>query len=166
MLARTIRDLETKPSMLQSASILKAKNKSKSSSMAVLSLTSLVDVFTIFVIYLLVNTSETQTIIQADDKIKLPSASQTTIVDSGVVIKVINGSYYIDEKAFTSSNIARELDQRLRNLRAEKGEETPGELVIQADQNSPYDQINPLMIAGSEAGYTKIKMAALSEDKK
>ncbi|MCB0394251.1 MAG: biopolymer transporter ExbD [Bdellovibrionales bacterium] len=154
---------ENTKSTLQGTSVLKSRSGKKGAASATLTLTSLVDVFTIFVIYLLINTSADSSMLDTDEKIKLPSATQATQVESGILVKVIDNKFVIDEKSYSEKYLSRVLTQKISEMKQEKGEDTPAELIIQADKKSDFKSINPLMLVGSEVGFSKIKLAAISE---
>src|SRR6476646_4439021 len=85
-------------SQLLSNSLLKPSKKKKKKSLATaLVLTSLVDAFTIILLYLLVAGTGTPSQLQlnADEK-NLPSASQATPLDAGTIVRIENGKYFVE----------------------------------------------------------------------
>jgi biopolymer transport protein ExbD len=131
------------------------------------SLTSLVDVFTILVVYLLVSTTPGSETLDLDKNINLPAAKHGEFYKSAPVVKILNGEYFLDEQPI---NIA-ELPSRLAALNREnppKASEVPGEdarpeLIVQADKTTDFSQINPVITSSSHVGFFKIKFAVLNE---
>jgi biopolymer transport protein ExbD len=117
-----------------------------------LTLTSLIDAFSILVIFLLMQTPSGEKDVQMKGE-RLPSAITLTPADAGVNIRIVHGQYIIDEKAVS----ARDLVKVLHDLHA-KGEDS---IILQADKASGFDQVSPLVQAAAQTGFGKIKFAVL-----
>jgi biopolymer transport protein ExbD len=125
-------------------------------------ITSLVDAFSILVIYLLFGTSTNGQEIDAKIGVKLPSAFHSELAGQGVRLKVEKNRYYINEKRVEKNKIADELRFLNKNTSQNKMELAPSITII-ADQNQAIEDLNPILLAASEAGYSQLKMAVQHE---
>ena len=132
----------------------KSRNAKKNLSAGV-TLTSLVDVFTILVVYLLVTTSIGINEVKTLNGIQLPTVNQSDATQIGASIFVKNGKYYYNDKAITIDRLISELISARKTVAA---------VIIQADKNAKYADLNPLVLAGLQAGFTQISFAVLQED--
>lgn len=133
----------------------KAKNLS-----AGLTLTSLVDCFSILIVYLLMATAFGENLFEIPEGMKLPKAEHSDQSPSDVVVQVRGYQYSINGLTVPLSSLARELKNKATQL----GDREDKSLVIQADQSSEFSQINPLVVAGMTAGFNKVQFAVLQED--
>lgn len=145
-------------SELKKSAVLNADGKSYESGITPsLVLTPLVDAFAILVIYLLVNTSAAQHQILIDGTISLPMASETQTIEEGVLVKVNNGEYTVENKKVSTSQLVYEL----RKLMAKQNPEKIPFLIVEADKASSFENLSPIMVAGSSAGFEKFKFAVI-----
>ncbi len=145
----------TLKSALNQQSVLKPKgNLFKKTIVGTLILTSLVDVFSILVIYLLVNTSASQEV-PLNGKIELPIASQTESIDSGLIVRLEGNKIYIDDQPASQ----KELASRLGSITFEEGKEKS--LVIQADRQMNYSELSPILLSAAKSGFTKVRFAVI-----
>lgn len=124
---------------------------------ASLMLTSLVDAFSILVIFLIMNHSANQEVVNVD-KVELPQARETELIQSGVVVRIENGQYMVDEKAVGLGSLAGQLKKL--NQEADTEAKKDG-LIIVADRKLDYEVLSPVILAGSNAGFTKFKFAVI-----
>jgi biopolymer transport protein ExbD len=121
-----------------------------------LPLTSLIDAFSIIVIYLLIGTQSSAVEVPAA-LLNLPVASYGQSIDKVVpVLRIQKGSYFLNDRPIYSQNLIQELSELKKNSIAEKID-----LIVQADQNMPYTELDPLIKAGSLAGIEKLKFAVV-----
>jgi len=125
-----------------------------------LMLTSLVDVFSILVIYLLVNTSASKESIKMDRPIKLPFSSQSSLMASGANLQIIGEKYFINSKPIAFDRIFEEL-KRLNGEFKKNNDNRFRKIIIQADKTSPFERINPILLISAEAGFENIKFATI-----
>jgi biopolymer transport protein ExbD len=135
------------------------KKKSKGLS-AGLTLTSLVDCFSILIVYLLMATAFGENLFEIPKGMNLPKSAHSDQAAADVVVQVRGFNYSIDGLEVPISSLARELKNKASLL----GGKENISLVIQADQSSEYSQINPLVIAGMTAGFHKVQFAVLEEE--
>lgn len=147
-------------SPLLGTSILKPTSQKKKKNLAAaLTLTSLIDAFTVIVIYLLVagqgNPSQLQ--LTADER-ALPVATQAQSLDAGTVIRIEKGKYFVEGKETALSQVAESLRQ-IRTKFVPSTVEPHASLVIQADKKIDFSQLSPLIRAGSISGFNQFKFA-------
>ena len=129
---------------------------------APLMLTSLVDAFAVIVIYLLVSTQQQGKELDIDKKISLPQAQKSEILKPGVNLRVKDGHYYINEEKMNENQLLGFLAD-LNKKFEESGDERKGQLVIQADKNSDYSKVSPILMIAAQTGFENIKFAVIGE---
>lgn len=152
-------------SPLLGSSLLKPSGKKRKKSLAgALVLTSLVDVFTIMILYLLVAGSgtESQLILKGDEK-NLPTATQDIAVNAGTVITIEGDKYFVDGKETKLSQVAEVLRQIQKNF-VPSDIQPQASLVIQANKQADFSKLTPIIRAGSISGFNKFKFAVIHEE--
>jgi len=146
-------------SPLSSSSTLRPKGqKAKRPLLFTLTLTSLIDAFSILVIFLLSNYSTSSQPINLDGKIQLPMASKGSDLNLGTVIRVSEGHFYIEDREVAPNDMPK----RLFEIKHSAGGNTVGNfLIIQADKKIMYESLSPIILAGSHAGFEKFSFAVL-----
>lgn len=148
-------------SMLAGTSKIKpGRGGHRRSTIAGLMLTSLVDAFSILVIFLIMNTSNSQDIVNVGEKLKLPHASESQFIQDGVVVRVEDSKFLVEEKQVSTGMLIAEL----KRLNASVEEKKREGLIIVADRNLDYESLSPVILAGSQAGFTKFKFAVLRKN--
>lgn len=133
-----------------------AKKSSHRELAVALPLTSLIDAFSIIVIYLLIGTQSGAVEVPVP-LMNLPVASYSQSIDSTVsILRIQNNNYFLNDKPVSAKNLNQELAQLKKN-----STEKSVELMIQADQNMDYADLDPLIKAGSLAGIEKLKFAVM-----
>lgn len=144
-------------SPLQNQSALKSSRaRMKKTLMFSLSLTSLIDAFSILVIYLLMSFGTGEEV-QLGKDVVLPTAVKTDLMQQGLVVRITRGQIFVADKPISVTSLAKALlDNRPKN----KDEQN---LIIQADRALDYKAISPVLQAGSHAGFEKYKLAVVPE---
>jgi biopolymer transport protein ExbD len=152
-----------------------SRNKGK---MPGLSLTSLMDVFTILVLYLLVNQGSGADI-DPPKTIKIPDSVVETSPRQTIVMTVSDEAVYLQGEAVITIAEVQEskLDYieavrqemvRLKELSVEQGGQVAAnntEVTILADRGVPFKILKKLMSTSSSAGYVKISLAVNQKEK-
>ncbi|MCC7405233.1 MAG: biopolymer transporter ExbD [Bdellovibrionales bacterium] len=125
-------------------------------------LTSLVDAFSILVIYLLVNTGAATEPLDSK-QLQLPFASQSEVLQAGLVIRIENNRYYLNDQEVRSTILGDALEKANSAL-VDKGDERSGKAIIVADQNVKFEDLNPVITACSQTQIKKIKFAVYPEE--
>lgn len=125
-----------------------------------LMLTSLVDAFSILVIFLIMNTGASQDVVNLGQKIVLPQAGESQFINQGIVVRVEDGKFMVEEKEVKLGNLIKELKALNDSADAAKKDG----LVIVADKSLDYADLSPVIMAGSQAGFTKFKFAVIRKE--
>ncbi len=134
-------------------------NKAKKTMIASLMLTSLVDAFSILVIFLLMNFSTSQDVVNTD-KVQLPQASSTSFIQQGVTVRIQDGKFFVEEKPVALGSLLSTLKKLNDGPDAAKKEG----IIIVADRKLDYAELSPVILAGSTAGFSKFKFAVIKTD--
>ncbi|MGZ3773369.1 MAG: ExbD/TolR family protein [Pseudobdellovibrionaceae bacterium] len=122
-----------------------------------LPLTSLIDAFSIIVIYLLIGTQNTGIESQIPNKMNLPLAEHSTTLDKQMpTLTIQKGVYRLNDEVIP----VNALGEKLREIKKNSKEENL-ELLVQADQEMKYQELDPLLKASSLSGFEKMKFAVV-----
>lgn len=122
-----------------------------------LPLTSLIDAFSIIVIYLLIGTQNGGMESEIPTKLNLPTADHSQSVEKMMpILRIEKGNYFLDDKRIAARDLSSKLSEIKKN-----SEEKELELMIQADTEMKYSELDPLIKAGSLAGIEKLKFAVV-----
>lgn len=131
-----------------------AKNAGKFSAAAAVTLTSLVDAFSILVIYLLVNMSPNEDILKIPEGQSIPQAANVDQLHRHVVIKLDGDKIFVDEIEVSE----RTLFGALNDLRVQT-EGDPVPVILQADKSTAFEKINRMIQLSNQAGFDSIHFA-------
>ena len=153
--------------------------RSKKIGYAGLMLTSLVDMFTIIVIFLLQNFSANGEILFMTKDIKLPDAIHGVQLERAPVISVSESSVTYDGKQIAVTDdlgkgdvlnipeledVLRDEKRRYEQIHANDPEHPFKGLVnVQADRKIPFKVIKRVMFACNQSGFSNINFAALAK---
>jgi len=118
-----------------------------------LNLTTLIDAFCILVIFLLSNMNGRVQNLKDSQHLVLPAAVKTEALDQGLVVRIEQNSFFVDDKKIEQADLAKAI------LVAKKTDNNS--LIIQADRKSDYENIGMVLRAGGQAGYEKYVFAVL-----
>lgn len=124
---------------------------------ATLMLTSLVDAFSILVIFLMMNSATEQSDFQVDKAITLPKAEQSVATYKTAVVKFVKNQMYVNDKAIGRDQLAGVLSKVREEMKA--AGQTGDSLVIIADKEIEFSSLNPIIVAGSRVGFNEFKFA-------
>jgi biopolymer transport protein ExbD len=141
--------------MILGQSQLRPQNGSIKKKAATIMITSLVDAFSILVIYLLFGPAISGESIDPQLGLKLPIAYQSQLADQETSLVIKNNRYYLQNREVSSLNLGEELKKVSAKFSAKSGKS----LVIIADQKNAIEKINPILIAASEAGLSQLRLA-------
>jgi len=151
-------------SHLASASILNPQGERHSKSIfADLLLTALIDAFSILVIFLLMSFSSSGELLTLKG-MELPKAVLGQTLERNPVVKLENDKIFLEDKQVTADElVAGLLELRKQFAATHPGVEYPGILTIQADRRVKYEQLNSIVVATGNAGFSDIKFAVLMQ---
>jgi biopolymer transport protein ExbD len=135
-------------------------------------LTSLMDIFTVLVLYLIVNQG-TGVTLDAPKTVRIPESVVETAPRRSVVMAVSNSEVLIQGVTIVTVADVLESKQdyiepvrqemlRIKNLAAEQGDKgisDSSEITILADKGVPFKVLKKLMSTSSSAGFDKISLA-------
>jgi biopolymer transport protein ExbD len=128
-------------------------------------LTPLVDCFAIILVYLLMATSFGEIDLDINKDIELPKAAHSQALVESTVVKVSKHSYEVAGKQVSMRDLAEEFKKIFDSKKSADQKANPA-IVIQADRNLSYGEINPVVMAGLQAGFNEVQFAVLKEDVK
>ena len=146
--------------LLAQSSLSKNHKKGKRNLVAALMLTSLVDAFSILVIFLMLNHSSSLPV-EVSNGVTLPTTKESLFVGDAVTITVEGGGarFNIDKKVVSISGLVA----TLKAAREGKSKESQNSLMILADKEMNFADLNPVIVAGSHAGFTNFKFAVVTK---
>lgn len=151
---------------------MKRMGRSKRHKAVGLSLTSLMDVFTILVLYLLVNQAS-GTVLEPPKDVKLPDSVVETKPRETLVITVSNDEIIVQgalvamtpEVAESRVEVIDAIRDRMEQIRAsalgegEEQTEESKEVTIMGNRTIPFQVLKKVMASCTAAGYTRISLA-------
>jgi len=144
-------------------------SKKKNLSAGVL-LTSLIDAFSILVIYLLMNFSNSGEILYLTKDMELPASTKYTELQRTTVIKVDQGKFYVDEEEVEQGQLVsllltkRQEFQKIKDAADPESSVASAEpsVIIQSDKKEKYLVVNSAVLASNHAGFNEIRFAVLA----
>ena len=150
-------------SPLTESSVISPRGKNaKNKLVAGVILTSLIDAFSILVIYLLVNFSTSGEILYISKDMELPSATKAQSLERTTLVKIENGQWFIEDKPVQQNQLVKSLVNIRKKLARGGANESDVALTIQADRRLKYKVLNKIVLAGSHAGFGEIKFAVIT----
>ena len=149
-------------SFLRSSSSYKTKR-----TVGTLMLTSLIDAFSILVVYLLMFFSDTAELNYASSGIELPKANLIERLDRYFILSIKKEGYFVENKKLELQNLTSYLFNLRKKLeRYEMDYNTKGQketITIQADKSISYRELSPVIQACSQVGFSHIKFVVLGD---
>lgn len=147
----------------------------KSNSTFALNITSMTDMFTIMLVFLLQTYSTSDVEVIPETGIRLPSSNSTSNPVKGVKIAVTPNAIKIGDMAVAEMQnqevAAKDIDPKDPNFipslfnelnklaqNTDKEELKEGRIMLQADANLPYQTLRKLMYTASMAGFPQLKL--------
>lgn len=135
-----------------------------------LNLVSLMDIFTILVFFLLVNSSSTQQLPSTKD-IELPTSVAESLPKETLVITISNNDLlvggrriatvkeFIDSKNLIIPSLEKELLFQFRQSRSKKSKDGQLEITIMGDRSIPFKALKKIMATCTKTNYSRISLA-------
>jgi biopolymer transport protein ExbD len=157
---------------MKSSRRMKRMARAKRNGTASLSLTSLMDVFTILVLYLLVNQSS-GTVLEPPKEIKLPDSRAeakpretlvVTVSDEQVVVQGLMVST-VQEILESKDDVIEPIRDRMAQIKAsalgagQQATDQSNEVTVMGNKTIPFKVLKRVMTSCTAAGYTKISLA-------
>ncbi len=139
-------------------------------------LVSLMDIFTILVFFLLVNSSDGE-VLPSTKSVELPESvaeqkprrnvvvmvTDRDILVQGSVIAPVSGVMRDNSLSIVSLKVALEEQNQRRVLRSHSASASAPEVTIMGSKEIPYKLLKKVMATCTEAGYGKISLAVLQK---
>lgn len=144
-----------------------------------LNITSMTDMFTILLVFLLQTFSTADVQINPAKDVRLPSSKSEANPVEAIKLSLSNSELKLEEKTVAQLNSAkfkdsdleahdpnfieplfRQLDQLAKN--ATKGPAKEGKILLQADKDLPYATIRKVMYTASMAGFPQLKLVTVA----
>jgi Biopolymer transport protein len=154
----------------------------KSNSTFTLNITSMTDMFTILLVFLLQSYSTSDVEIIPENNIRLPqsasmanpvesiklSLSATALkIDQTLIAEVSNADFSAKDLEDKDTNFIKPLFNELDKLAKTKSDKQwvkDGKILLQADKNLPYSTLRKVMYTASMAGFPQLKLVTLVGD--
>ena len=145
-----------------------ARHKRRAQASGKLNLVSLMDIFTILVFFLMVNSSSDVQVLNRDGKIDLPVSTAERLPDETLVITVSRDDIIIAGRTIISRQEFVEFEGEIEPLVAQelkyqlgRSEQSTNSrpITVMADKDLPYAFLKKLMSTCIETGYTTVALA-------
>jgi biopolymer transport protein ExbD len=156
--------------------------RSKKNMVTTLILTSLVDAFSIMLLYLLVQNTGNGSSLELLKSEKLPTAVRAEALHEGTLIRFDGRNYFLGEQRVEQFALAQKLQELRHQLTTQNqgstqsanlssnpssnGNESANALIIQADRSVDFASLTPVIRAASISGFNKFKFAVLQGETK
>lgn len=156
-----------RPLALGGGALLGGRSDKRGEATAKLNLVSLMDIFTILVFFLMVNTGDVE-VLQPDESIVLPQSFTTVKPDTSPLIKVNSEALYFKEQRLaslsdipSSKELLQPLYVALTKQASQDGRPADSErsISIMATVDLPYDSLKKILNACAQAGFRDISLA-------
>ncbi|MCM2281796.1 MAG: biopolymer transporter ExbD [Bdellovibrionaceae bacterium] len=125
-----------------------------------LMLTSLVDAFSILVIFLLMST-QNGIELELKKTEKLPMATAVDGIEKSIVLRIEGDRYFIDDEPVGERELAKALIAAKDKFESGLLNKAKAALLVQADREMDFVALSPVLHAGSAAGLSQFKFAAI-----
>lgn len=130
-----------------------------------LNLISLMDMFTILVIFLLFQTSGDGEALSIDKDVILPVSTATQLPRPALTITVTGGEVLVDGAAVADSRaVLKESDTVILALKERLAERKPDKVTILGDRSIPFALLKKVMVTSTDAGIEQISLAVLNRE--
>ena len=151
-------------SPLSAQAVVRPKgSNSKRTLVSSLMLTSLVDAFSILVIFLLMNAKSGIEEVQLKKVQQLPQATAMDIVNKGIVLRIEDKKFFVDDEEVSAQSLAAKLEQAKMKFEAAQADGKKAALIVQADKKVDFEEVSPILRAGAVAGINQFKFAAVEK---
>lgn len=155
--------------MLKTRRFLKKSKKPSSTEMS-LNITSMADIFTILLVFLLKSYAVGALEIQPSRGLKVPVAVQSDTSESRLMLEVSESSIQLDGESLvklqnfelgSEGGSLAPLVQALAERRAALTDQSQGKLLLVADSRAPYATLESVMKTVASQGFADLKLAVV-----
>jgi len=159
----SVTDIKMRSPLMDALCLRPRKKGSKKKMVTGLVLTSLVDAFSIMLLYLLCQPTGNGSTLEMAKTDNLPAAVKTEAIHKGTIVRVEGDQYFLADQVTPVQGLAQKL-QELKASFAGRDDDESNSIVIQADRGADFAQLAPVIRAGSISGFSKFKFAVLQEE--
>jgi biopolymer transport protein ExbD len=155
----------------------KFKKRAKKNPDMVLQITSMADIFTILLVFLLKTLSTGASNVSIERNLVLPEASKSEGIVDSVKVEISDNGVALDDKLITplqhfkadsqdltEDGTSRSLTTALTNQRQRDTSQRYARLLILADQATPFSTVRSVLASASASGFIDYKLVVV-EDK-
>jgi len=124
-------------------------------------LTSLVDAFSIMLLYLLVQNTGNGSSLELLKSERLPTAVRAEALHEGTLVRFDGKNYFLGEQPVEQIALGQKLQELHHQLANQNQGEKADSLIIQADRSVDFASLTPVIRAASLSGFNKFKFAVL-----
>lgn len=140
-----------------------------------LNITSMTDMFTILLVFLLQTYSASDVVIQPENGLTLPRSISSTDPTKGLQIKISPKQLKVEEAVisdlqnleFTKSDLDRSdselISMLLAKLKEARASTKESQVLLQADAQIPYQTLKKIFYTATMAGFESIKLVTLAD---
>ena len=138
---------------------------SKKSLAEALMLTSLIDAFSILVVYLLMSFSSAGEMNYMNTDVDLPKAVTLERLDRYSIVRITKKDYFLEDEKISSQKMVPVLIDLKRKLVQKYGDvsEMSETITVQADKSIKFSRLSSVIQACGHAGFSDIKFAVLGD---
>lgn len=145
-----------------------------------LNITSMTDMFTILLVFLLQTYATAEVQIDPVDGLRLPTSNtdknpvnglklamsrDELTLEKGLIAIIKNNEFEASTIDANDSNFIKPLFEALQKINKERAagsKEKPGKILFQADQDIPYSTLRKVMYTSSMAGFPNLKLVTVA----
>lgn len=120
-----------------------------------LTLTSLVDAFSILVIFLIVSGSNPSNF-KKQQNLQLPKAQVSDKISTGLKVSILGNQYFLDNKKISLKDLERQISTLALTQKNPKA-------ILEADKHTLYEAVEPIMKLFSDLKVETIQLAVNSK---
>lgn len=163
-MAHSILDQTSINSPLLECSTLKPRGSAHHTELAPpLMLTSLIDTFSLLVVYLLMSFGSSGEFMMMSKGMVLPTLADAEMLDRQIIIKFEKGYYFVEDLKVSKNDLFPTLLKMREDFKAKYPElDSEKKVIIQADKKEKFLDLNFIIHASAQAGFEEIKFAVLT----
>lgn len=129
-----------------------------------LMLTSLVDAFSILVIFLLMSAKSGIEELDLKKVNEIPQAQMMDAPSKGIILRLeADGGFFIDDEQVSEKQLAAKLEEAKTKFESGLLNGDKASLIVQADKKMDFEKVSPILRAGAEAGLNKFRFAVMEK---
>lgn len=151
--------------LAEASQISPSQKRHKKSLAAGLMITSLVDAFSILVIFLLASYTKSGEVLSLPKNFELPVSFHAEDLKKNILIKLDEGKIFLEDQEVSIDELLTRLLELRREIshKNQMGKSRELALTIQADRRVKYEKMSQIILAGAQSGFDELKFAVLNK---